>query len=133
MRHTARPTDTAHTIAVAATSAAVSCHASAIVMVTTTGRSAELISRYKPPIPIIAVSRSDRTARRLHLYRGVFPLHYKNTRNPDWPTDVDDRISYGITVGKERGFIHKGDFLVVVTGWRQGAGYTNTLRIINAS
>lgn len=133
LRHTPRPTDTAHTIAIAATSAAVSCRASAIVLVTTTGRSAELISRYKPPVPIIAVSRHERTARRLHLFRGVFPLHYKNeTRDPDWPTDVDGRISYGISVGKERGFIHKGDFLVVITGWRQGAGYTNTLRIINA-
>ncbi|KAE9555728.1 hypothetical protein FO519_001080 [Halicephalobus sp. NKZ332] len=133
LRHTHRPTDTAHTIAIAATSAAVSCRASAIVLVTTTGRSAELVSRYRSPVPIIAVSRYDRTSRRLHLFRGVFPLHYKNeVRDPDWPTDVDDRISYGISVGKDRGFIHKGDFLVVITGWRQGAGYTNTLRIINA-
>lgn len=100
---------------------------------TTTGRSAELVSRYKSPVPVIAVSRYERTARRLHLFRGVFPLHYKEeTRDPDWPTDVDARISYGISVGKDRGFIHKGDFLVVITGWRQGAGYTNTLRIINA-
>lgn len=41
-------------------------------------------------------------------------------RQPDWPTDVDARITYGIDVGKDRGFIHKGDLLVVVTGWKQG-------------
>lgn len=41
-------------------------------------------------------------------------------RDPDWPTDVDNRINYGINVGKNRGFIHKNDILVVVTGWRQG-------------
>jgi pyruvate kinase len=133
LRSTPRPTDTANTIAIAATSAAVSCCASAIILVTTTGRSAEYCSRYRPPVPIIAVSRSAETARRLHLYRGVFPLHFtKENRDPDWPTDVDDRINLGISVGKDRGFIHKGDFLVIVTGWRKGAGYTNTLRIINA-
>uniref|UniRef100_A0A7E4ZZA0 Pyruvate kinase n=1 Tax=Panagrellus redivivus TaxID=6233 RepID=A0A7E4ZZA0_PANRE len=133
LRTTPRPTDTAHTIAIAATSAAISCQASAILLVTTTGRSAELCSRYKSPVPIIAVSRQAVTARRLHLFRGVFPLHYsKDSRDPDWPTDVDERISYGIATGKDRGFIHKGDFLVVITGWRQGAGFTNTLRIINA-
>ncbi|TKR93200.1 hypothetical protein L596_007697 [Steinernema carpocapsae] len=133
LRNTPKPTDTAHTIAIAATSAAVSCKASAILLITTTGRTARLCSRYMPPVPIIAVSRSAQIARVLHLHRGVFPLHYKIAdRNPDWPTDVDNRINYGIQVGKDRGFVQKGDYLIVITGWRQGAGHTNTLRIINA-
>uniref|UniRef100_A0A914X5H6 Pyruvate kinase n=2 Tax=Plectus sambesii TaxID=2011161 RepID=A0A914X5H6_9BILA len=131
-RVTVKPTDTAHTIAIAATSAAVSCHASAIIVITTTGRTALDISHYRPTAPIVTVTRSDESARHCHLYYGVFPLHYRQPRDPDWPTDVDNRINYGITVGKERGFIHKGDFLIVITGWRQGAGYTNTLRVITA-
>lgn len=48
-------------------------------------------------------------------------------RTVDWPTDVDGRIQFGIDVGKERGFIHTGDNLVVITGWRQG---TNLLCLI---
>ncbi|KAK0424391.1 hypothetical protein QR680_008651 [Steinernema hermaphroditum] len=176
LKNTPKPTDMAHTIAIAATSAAVSCHASAILLITTTGRSAQLVShfrppcpvlaisrqadscrylqlysgifpchyvdkggsaalcsRYRPPVPIITISRNPQTARQLHLHRGIFPLHYEIAeRDPDWPTDVDNRINYGIQVGKDRGFIHPGDFLVVITGWRKGAGHTNTLRIINA-
>uniref|UniRef100_A0A915DCT5 Pyruvate kinase n=1 Tax=Ditylenchus dipsaci TaxID=166011 RepID=A0A915DCT5_9BILA len=132
MKITSRPTDNAHTIAIAATSAAVSCRASAIVLLTTTGRSAHLCSRYRPPVPIIAVSRSNQVARQLHLYRGVFPLHYsKQDREADWLVDVDNRIHFGINIGKERGFIHKGDFVVVITGWREGAGFTNTVRLLN--
>ncbi|KAH7723429.1 pyruvate kinase isozymes M1/M2 isoform 2 [Aphelenchoides avenae] len=129
---TPKPTDNAHTMAIAAITAAVSCHASAIVLLTTTGRTAELCSRYKPPVPIIAVSRSEQAARQLHLYRAVFPLHYTKERDEVWTQDVDNRINYGINVGKDRGFIHSGDFLVVITGWRQGAGATNTIRLITA-
>jgi len=129
-RVTPKPTDTSHTIAIAATSAAVSCHATAIIMITTTGRSAQLISKYRAPCPIIAVCRHGYVARQLHLCRGLFPLEYLAERMQDWPSDVDARINYGIQTGKDRGFIRSGDFLVVVTGWRQGAGFTNTLRII---
>lgn len=67
------------------------------------------------------MTRFARAARQMHLFRGLFPLVYtKEERDPDWPTDVDDRISYGMHVGKNRGFIHPGDFLIVITGWRQG-------------
>lgn len=132
IRLTPKPTDMSHTIAIAATSAAVSCRASAIICVTTTGRTAMMISQYRPPAAIFSISRNDRTSRALHLYSGVFPITAKPERDPDWPTDVDNRMNYGIRVGKDRGFIHTGDFLVLVTGWRKGAGHTNTLRIIQA-
>ncbi|VDM40089.1 unnamed protein product [Toxocara canis] len=125
LRVTPKPTDTAHTIAIAATSAAVSCQASAILLVTTTGRSAGLLSRYRPPMPVFSISRDAFVARQLHLWRGVFPLHYKAERDMDWPTDVDNRINYGISVGKDRGFIHKGDLLVVITGWRKGIDFVS--------
>jgi pyruvate kinase len=132
LKHTSKPTDNSQTIAIAATSAAVSCHASAIILLTTTGKSAQLCSRYKPPVPILAVSRYEQVARQLHIYRGVFPLFYPHGRHPDWPVDVDNRINFAIQVGKERGFIHTGDFLVVITGWTSGAGFTNTIRLITA-
>nr|CDJ96732.1 Pyruvate kinase domain containing protein [Haemonchus contortus] len=131
--NTPRPTDMTQTIAIAATSAAASCNASAILLITTTGRSALCCSRYKSPVPVLTISRSASVCRQLHLYRGIFPIHYDKPRCADWPTDVDNRINHGIEIGKDRGFIHRGDFLVVITGWRQGAGFTNTLRIVTAS
>ncbi|GMS79039.1 hypothetical protein PENTCL1PPCAC_1214, partial [Pristionchus entomophagus] len=131
---TPRPTDMTHTIAISATTAATLCKASAIILITTTGRSALLCSKYRPPVPIMTICRDKQVARQLHLYRGIFPLYYDKERSTvDWPTDVDDRVQFGIDIGKERGFIHTGDNLVVITGWRQGAGSTNSMRITLAN
>lgn len=43
------------------------------------------------------------------------------------------RLQYGIEFGKEKGLIKPGDPLVLLNGWRQGAGFTNTLRVVYAS
>lgn len=48
----------------------------------------------------------------------------------DWLKDVDVRVQYGLKFGKSRGFVQAGDSVVVITGWRQGSGFTNTLRIV---
>lgn len=48
----------------------------------------------------------------------------------DWLKDVDTRVVHAIKFGKARGFIQTGDPVVVVTGWKKGSGYTNTLRIV---
>uniref|UniRef100_A0A0N4ZYY5 Pyruvate kinase n=1 Tax=Parastrongyloides trichosuri TaxID=131310 RepID=A0A0N4ZYY5_PARTI len=131
--NTPKPTPMTHTIAIASVSAAVNCRASAILILTLTGTSAQLCSRYKPPVPIIAVSRDMKTVADLHLYRGVFPLYYNVTeRDSNWLTDVDNRIEFGIKMGQDRGFIKSGDFIILITGWTKGSGNTNTLRIITA-
>lgn len=44
--------------------------------------------------------------------------------------DVDIRVQHGLSFGKTRGFLKTGDSVVVVTGWQQGSGFTNTLRIV---
>lgn len=51
----------------------------------------------------------------------------------DWLKDVDARVSSGINFGKAKGFIKSGDPIIVVTGWKQGSGFTNTLRVVYVS
>lgn len=48
----------------------------------------------------------------------------------DWMKDVDNRVQFGIKFGKSRGFLKSGDPIVVVTGWKSGSGFTNTMRIV---
>ncbi|KAL7286849.1 hypothetical protein TKK_0018987 [Trichogramma kaykai] len=124
------PIDATHAVAIASVEASAKCLASAIIVITTSGRSAHLISKYRPRCPIIAVTRFHQVARQAHLYRGILPLHYSESALPDWLKDVDARVQYGLNFGKGRGFIRSGDSVVVVTGWKQGSGFTNTLRVV---
>lgn len=127
---TPRPTDVTHTTALAAVEASVNCLASAIVVITTTGRSANLMAAYRPRCPILAVTRDFQVARQMHLYRGLFPIPFKGNRSDDWSEDMDHRISHAIDIAWDRHIVRANSVVVVVTGWRQGAGYTNTVRII---
>ncbi|XP_055923043.1 pyruvate kinase-like isoform X1 [Eupeodes corollae] len=123
-------TDAAHAVAIAAVEAASKSTAAAIIVITTSGRSAHYLSKYKPRCPIIAVTRYGQIARQAHLYRGILPLVYAEPAVGDWLKDVDARVQFGIQVGKKNGFIKSGNSVVIVTGWKQGSGFTNTMRII---
>ncbi|XP_055979604.1 pyruvate kinase PKLR isoform X3 [Sorex fumeus] len=125
--------DLAEVTAIGAVEAAFKCCAAAIIVLTKTGRSAQLLSRYRPRAAVIAITRSAQAARQAHLCRGVFPLLYRDPPEPVWADDVDRRVQFGIDSGKLRGFLHTGDLVIVVTGWRPGAGYTNIMRVVNVS
>ncbi|EEB18600.1 pyruvate kinase, putative [Pediculus humanus corporis] len=127
------PVDAGHAVAIATVEAAINCNAAAIVVITTSGKSAHLIAKYRPPCPIIAVTRNAQIARQCHLHRGVLPIHYTVDPLPDWLRDVDARVQSGLQFGQRQGFILPGDPVIVITGWRQGSGFTNNMRVVYVS
>jgi len=127
------PLNAMHTTSIAAVEAAYKSMATAIVVISTTGRSAHLIAKYRPRCPIIMVTRDAQVARQSHLFRGIEPVHYTRDRVEDWLRDVDLRVNHGIDVGKQGGYIRAGDAVIVVTGWKKGAGFTNTTRVLYVS
>ncbi|KAJ8406569.1 hypothetical protein AAFF_G00301430 [Aldrovandia affinis] len=129
-RHTPHSTDPAEAIAIGAVEASFKILASAFIVLTGSGRSAHLISRYRPRAPIIAVTRNGQTARQCHLYRGIFPVQYTKPAHNVWAEDVDLRVNFAMEMGKARGFFKEGDVVIVLTGWRPGSGYTNTMRVV---
>ncbi len=58
----------------AAVTLAAGGHAAAVVAVTRAGKTARMLSAFRPHVPIFAVTPNDVLARRLALWRGVTPL-----------------------------------------------------------
>lgn len=147
---TPRPTDITRTTALAAVEASVNCHATAIITLSLTGRSACAISAYRPRCPIIVVTRDPVVARQLNLYRGIYqildtaPIEQVESMALDqhqqeapqyqgsmwWADDVDRRVWLAFDAGIDRGFFHDGSVVVVATGWHAGTGHTNTVRVV---
>ncbi|XP_045446853.1 pyruvate kinase-like [Melitaea cinxia] len=127
------PCDQTTGTALAAVMAAQRSLAAAIVVVTSSGKSSQVVAKYRPRCPIIAVTRYAAIARQLHLWRGIIPLVYEAEPAIDWHQDLESRVNFCIKWAMERGFIRIGDPIVMVAGWRQGSGFTNTMRIIYAT
>ena len=51
-------------------------------------------------------------------------------KNENWIEDVDNRVCLAIKRVWEKKIIESGDTVVLVTGWREGSGHTNTVRIL---
>ncbi|XP_040189234.1 pyruvate kinase PKLR isoform X1 [Rana temporaria] len=125
--------DPTEVTAIGAVEASFKCCAAAIIVLTISGRSAQVLSRYRPRAPIIAVTRNEQVARQAHLNRGVFPVIYRDSQLEVWADDVDRRVQFGTEVGKVRGFLHKDDMVIILTGWRPGSGFTNIMQVVRVS
>uniref|UniRef100_A0A8C6TH79 Pyruvate kinase n=1 Tax=Neogobius melanostomus TaxID=47308 RepID=A0A8C6TH79_9GOBI len=130
-RLTPLSSDPTEVTAIGAVESSFKCGAGAIIVLTTTGRSAHLLSRYRPRCPIIAVTRTPQVKALRNRTRRVFPVLFHPLPAPVWADDVDNRVNFGMEIGKARGFFKVGDMVIVVTGWIPGSGHTNIMRSVN--
>lgn len=131
LRHTMnRVTDTHETTAIAAVAASFTANAACIICLTHTGKTAEVVARFRPRCPIIVVTRDARVARQMHLYRGCFPLIYDRPPQDNVLEEHDERLEFALDMGKRMGFLKLGNAFVFVSGWKAGAAHTNTIRIL---
>jgi pyruvate kinase len=111
-------------LADAAYTAAKAANVQAIVVFTATGYSARLISRYRPPVRIIAMTSSTETVRRLLVNYGVLPI-----LAPEMTT-TDGMLEQIDTLLVQKGLLHAGDKVVFVAGVPIGrAGSTNLMKL----
>ncbi|KFH69771.1 pyruvate kinase [Podila verticillata NRRL 6337] len=127
-----RPTETTETVASSAVSASQEQNAGAIVVLSTSGDTARLVSKYRPQSNIVIVTRKASTARAIHLSRGCYPFIYTEPKVADWQEDVDNRLRWGMDQAIQEGLIKSGETVIVIQGFRSGYGNTNTMRIVIA-
>ncbi|KAI5302412.1 Pyruvate kinase, partial [Ascosphaera atra] len=133
---TPRPASPVDAISMAAVSASHELNAGAILVLTTSGLTARMLSKFRPVCPIIMVTRNPKAARYSHLYRGVYPFVFPEAK-PDfnikiWQEDVDRRLKWGIEHAIKLGVLNRGEPVVCVQGWKGGKGHTNTIRVVPA-
>merc|ERR1712062_129424 len=124
-----KPFGTAETVCCAAVQAAFDQHASAMVVLTNTGTTARLLSKFRPACPIIAVvgNSCNHTARQLRITAGVYSITYDDSKGK---ASVDQRVQIGLEFGMKMKWIEQGQFVVAVHADAMGKGYANQMKII---
>jgi pyruvate kinase len=114
----------AEILADAAHHAARDSGAKAIVVFTSRGSSARLVSRYRPPVGVFAITPHDTTARQLSVSYGVIPLLAPDVSSTDEMLNQMDKV---LTEG---GYLQKGELVVFVAGQPVGRpGTTNLMKL----
>ncbi|MFC1972347.1 pyruvate kinase [Chloroflexota bacterium] len=95
-----------------------------IVAFTYSGSTARRVSKYRPRVPILAITPSDVVSGKLLLYWGVYPFQV------DPASSVDELFEMGAKLAKDSGLAKTGDLIVITGGVPIGmAGTTNLLKV----
>jgi pyruvate kinase len=103
--------DDAAAIACAAKELARDRDVEAIAVFTRTGRTAILMSKVRPGVPVLAFTPVEETYRRLSLAWGVTPYHVP------WADTMEDMIGHVEKALRGGGLVHPGGQVVLVTGF----------------
>jgi len=111
-------------IAFSASESAKTLGADCIITATQSGYTARKISKYKPRIPVLAVTTNKKVMNQLALSYGVVPVQIKHCE------DINTLIDEALNTCKQKELIHNGDLLIITAGILAGVtGGTNVLRV----
>jgi pyruvate kinase len=81
----------------------------AIIAITRSGFSARMISKYRPCLPILAMSPDRRTCRELCMVWGVHPLHSPELDGED----LESRAERSILSALDQGYVRENDHVIL--------------------
>ncbi len=100
--------------------------AGAILTITESGFTARMLAKYRPDVPIIAVSRFDTVVRAMQLYWGVAPLLGPFSDN------TDEMIDLSLNCALQNNAIKGGASVVITAGVPVGTpGSTNLIKVVS--
>lgn len=120
----AESSTTTESIGKAVVKIAEDLHAAAIIASTERGGTAQMISKFRPECPVVAVSPHENIVRRLQLNWGVQAVIGKEA------SDTDEVVDNAIFAALDNDLIKAGDLVVLTAGVPVAkAGSTNMIRV----
>lgn len=83
-----------------------------ILVITSKGFGARMIAKYRPPLPIIAITPNERTARELNLVWSVQPVHIKNI--DFFNLNAEDLIEQSVKIAVENGTVDENEHVIIL-------------------
>lgn len=123
-RENAENKDVTNAISHATCTTAMDVNASAIVTVTKSGKTAHMISKYRPSCPIIGCSTYDYVCRQMNLSWGVLPIIIQEEKH------TDDLFDHAVAAAENVGYVNSGELVVITAGVPLGiSGTTNIIKV----
>jgi pyruvate kinase len=128
MHRLERPADATESVAHAAAQVAQELKPKAILTFSTSGFTARMVSKYRPPVPILCATYLERTARQVAMLWGVRPLLTQEF------TNTEQMIQTGFRAAIAEGLLKPGDLVVITAGLPVGRpGTTNMVTVLQVS
>jgi pyruvate kinase len=102
--------DVADSVAQSAVGAVYRLNLAALVVPTTSGRTARLVSAHRPNVPVLAISPRRETVRRLNLLFGITAIL------SDYEEDVRDLLDDCASLAVREGIAQSGQLVAIVAG-----------------
>ena len=116
--------ETGDAISYAACHVAHQLGAVAIIAFTSSGSTARRVSKYRPAVPILAITPSNETRRQLCISWGVRAFQIPE------PSKISALFTRGASVAKRTGLAQNGDLVIITGGVPIGvSGSTNLLKV----
>ena len=116
--------DVTNAISHATCTTAHDLNASAIITVTKSGKTARMISKYRPACPIIGCSMSKTVCRQLNLSWGIKPLLMEEKDT------TDSLFDHAVDSAEKAGVVSQGELVVITAGVPLGiSGTTNMMKV----
>lgn len=123
-RDYASRTDITNAISHATCTTGYDLDAAAIITVTRSGRTARMISKYRPQIPIVGCTYDPKVFRQLNMSWGVIPILC------EVKSDTESLLAHAVDETRKAGIVQNGDLVVITAGVPLGvSGTTNLLRV----
>ncbi|AUD60289.1 pyruvate kinase [Shewanella sp. Pdp11] len=98
----------------------------AIIALTESGATPQLMSRISSSLPILGLSRHATTLAKMALYRGVLPIYFDSTIHP-----ADELAQKALEALTAAGYLNSGDMVLMTKGdAMETIGGTNTCKVL---